>query len=92
MKIKNLTYKGITSFLVELRKHLRDSTAGNFWRETSGRTSHPLNYEWKGVVHKTLHDLVEWFKANHEDVSDADFNKLLMEVPSIYWILQRKSF
>ena len=92
MNIKNLTYKGVTLFLVELRKHLATSTAGNFWKETSGKTAWPIKYTWKGVEHNTLQDLVNWFIANHNDVSDAEFNVLLNELPSIHWILQRKGF
>ena len=92
MNIKNLTYKGVTLFLVELSKHLATSTAGNFWKETSGKTAWPIKYTWKGVEHNTLQDLVNWFIANHNDVSDAEFNVLLNELPSIHWILQRKGF
>ena len=92
MSIKNETYKGITLFLVELRKHLAKGIAGNFWRETSGKTAWPVHYKFKDIEHKTLMDFVNWFIANHKDVSDGEFNQLLMELPSIHWILERKGF
>lgn len=92
--IKNASYKGVSLFLVELRKHLQNGTIGEslFWRETTGRTALPIHYTFKDIKHQTLWDLVNWFIANYEDVSDAEFNKLLMEFPSQFWILDRKGW
>lgn len=90
--IKNVVFKGITLFLLELRKHLQAKTAGKFWNEISGRVALPIHYTFKDVEHKTLHDFVNWFIDNHNDVSDEEFTKLLNEFPQIYWILEKQCF
>lgn len=90
--IKNETYKGLTNFLVELRKHLSAGTAGNFWRETTGKTAWPIAYSFKDTEFPTLLEFVNWFIKNHEDVSDEEFNSILMELPNVHWILQRRAY
>lgn len=92
MTLRNETYKGVTSFLLELRKHLTNGVAGSFWREISGRTAWVISFDWKDKHFHSLQDLVNFIYENHKDISDEDYNYLLMHLPSIHWILERKSY
>jgi len=92
MSLRNETYKGVTSFLLELRKHLTNGVAGSFWREISGRTAWVISFDWKDKHFHSLQDLVNFIYENHKDISDEDYNYLLMHLPSIHWILERKSY
>lgn len=92
MSLRNETYKGVTSFLLELRKHLTNGVAGSFWREISGRTAWVISFDWKDKHFHSLQDLVNFIYGNHKDISDEDYNYLLMQLPSIHWVLERKSY
>ena len=92
MSLRNETYKGVTSFLLELRKHLTNGVAGSFWREISGRTAWVISFDWKDKHFHSLQDLVDFIYENHKDISDEDYNYLLIHLPSIHWILERKSY
>lgn len=91
--VKNEVYKGFNLFMVELRKHLQNKTLGSgFWKEMGGRTSLPIHYTFKDVKHTTLLELVNWYIENHESVTETEFNQLLNEFGSLYWILNKKGF
>lgn len=91
--VKNEVYKGFNLFMVELRKHLQNKTLGSgFWKEMGGRTALPIHYTFKDIKHTTLLELVNWYIKNYESVTETEFNELLNEFGSLYWILNKKGF
>lgn len=92
MTISNATFKGVSLFLHELRKHLKSKTAGKFWRELSGRTGMQLNYTYNGVDYPSLYQLVEWVRENNDNLDDKSFNDFVSDLTQTHWMLDRKCF
>lgn len=94
LMIKNETYKGFSTFLRALRKHITAGTFGGFWTEINGKKTaliankYTVAGEAKRYVY--MYELVDALIENMENVSDEELRDVIDNVLRYSYLFESK--
>lgn len=94
--MKNLTFKGISEFLRELRKHITAGTYADVWKEVNGKSNVFISSDYtvagETKRYEYLYQLINALIAKMSDVSDAELRAVNDKLLRVSFLFDRKLF
>jgi hypothetical protein len=94
--IKNETYKGFSTFLKALHKHINAGTFGGFWTEINGKKSALVANDYvlagKSKRYVYMHELVNDVIAQAGEVSEQEITEVISRVVRYSYLFESKYF